>query len=186
MTKKTVLIASVIFFLLTVFYGVDTYNKNKKTINETVPLKNQTTPPKTNTIKNQQQVFYRVPETNVQQIANTQKSDNSVIEINKLTDLLPHRVENFTTSNNINTTINIYSSSSDPNSVIRIEIYNINYNNTDISGKDAIAFKDSFLEAKKFLIKNKINLKNLQIIYGNRQYIQSTANYWVKNLDLLN
>ena len=111
--------------------------------------------------------------------------DLSFIEKDKIFDSLPLRTENFSTSTSLKTTINIYSFDYDPASSIRLEIYGINYNDSLITGPNAIAFKESFLEAKKQLTSRGAVLKNLQIIYGNRQYIQDTATYWIKTFKLL-
>lgn len=185
MTKKTIVITSLVIISLSFFYGLATNTKTKKIITETIPLLNpKPTPQPTKTIKSADN-FYRIPETNYQSIVNSPKTDLSINEIAKLSDYLPIRINDFITSNGTKTTINIYTISSDPNSVIRIEIYGVNFNNINSKSKDALAFRDSFLEAKKSLINRKVNLQNLEIIYGNRQYIQSTASYWVKEFKLL-
>lgn len=125
------------------------------------------------------------PQTNLNQITSLIDSKVSTAEREKLISILPVRISDFKTSTNIITTMNLYSLPTDPPSSIRLEIYGINFNNQEITGKDAISFKDSFIEVKKRLLPKNINLKNLQIIYGNRQYIQDTAQYWVNTFKLL-
>ena len=102
-----------------------------------------------------------------------------------MVDDLPIYIDNFVTGTKINTTINVYSLVSDPPTSVRIEIYGPNYNNAGLLSEDAKAFKASFEEIKKYLKSKKVNLSNLQIIYGNRQYIQDTATLWVKEFKLL-
>ncbi len=125
-------------------------------------------------------------QTNYKNITVQTTNELSEIEKDKIASDLPIYIDNFTTGSKINTTINIYELVSDPPTSIRIEIYGPNYNNTGQLSEDAKAFKASFQEVRKILKAKKINLNNLQIIYGNRQYIQDTATIWVKDFGLLN
>lgn len=124
-------------------------------------------------------------QTNIQAISSGVDKSLSKIERDKVATVLPIRIEDFQTSTPLVTTINLYTLPSDPTESLRLEIYGINYNNSEIQGDDAIAFKDSFLQIKKLLLTRKINLHNVLFIYGNRQYIQDTATYWVNQFKLL-
>jgi len=101
---------------------------------------------------------------------------------------LPIYIENFSTSVNIPTTINIYILPNDPNYLIHIDIYGINYHsastNEDINPY-ATAFKESFLKIKSLLQEENIDLKDTYFIFGGRQYIQETAETWIKEFNLL-
>jgi hypothetical protein len=108
-------------------------------------------------------------------------------EKDKITPLLPISVKNFQTSVGITTNINIFSIKSDPSQVVRVEIYGINYYLSDTSSDNpqAVAFSESFTETKNLLMEKGIDINNLQIIYGNRNYIQQTAENWIKTFNLL-
>ena len=189
MTKKTYLY--LLFSLLAIIIVTLIIVRNTKTttpnsfFSNTIPLldqkgQNQVEKPtivyqKTNT---PQQV-------NIKNIQNQVDRKLSGLEKDKIISLLPLRIDDFKTSTPLITTINLYSLSTDPPESLRFEIYNVNFNNLNITGNDAIAFKDSFIEVKKILLTKKVNLKNLQIIYGNRQYIQDTATSWVNSFKLL-
>lgn len=124
-------------------------------------------------------------QTNYKQVQANIPDEISEIEKDKIIGGLPIRIENLSTGTKINTTINVFSLPSDPLQSIRIEIYGPNYNNIGLLSEDAKAFKYSFEEIKKTFKLRDVNLKNLQIIFGNRQYIQDTANIWVKEFKLL-
>jgi hypothetical protein len=124
-------------------------------------------------------------QTNVDTITSKGDSAKSLIERNKISPDLPIRVDNFETSLKQKTTINIFTLPSDPKSIIHIEIYGVNYNHPETNQSDALAFKESFLLAKKALTTRGVNIRSLQITFGNRQYIQDTATYWVETFKLM-
>ena len=178
----------VVFFFL-IFVAILQYRSQRSTFLETVPLliTRSTATPSINDphvfIKTQRLGIPK--QTQIEAITKSGDIKIAIIEKNKIVDMLPIRVEDFSTWVNLKTTINIYSLSQDPMSVLRIEIYGINFNIPNLTGPNAVAFKESFLEAKRQLVSRGINMKNLLILYGNRQYIQDTASYWVKISSLL-
>ncbi len=156
------------------FKSKNSDNPNSFFLN-TIPLLNKESKQNKNT---EDDIIYppiNPVKTNYQKVAEKITDVVSEIEKDKLVDDLPYRIENFVTGTKINTTINVYELVTDPPTAIRIEIYGPNYNNTGLLSEDAKAFKASFEEIKKYFKTKKINLNNLQIIYGNRQYIQDTA-----------
>jgi len=101
---------------------------------------------------------------------------------------LPLYSENFPTSVNISTTINIYTLPQDPNYLIRLDIYGINYHHSSTDetiNPHATAFKESFLKAKSLLEEKGVNLQSVYFIFGGRPYIQQTAQEWIKHFNLL-
>ena len=108
-------------------------------------------------------------------------------EKEKLVPQLPITTKDFPTSDGITTNFNIFSVDSEPSQVIHIEVYGINYNLSDSSldNPQAVAFIESFKQVKKILSEKGIDINKLQIIFGNRQYIQSTSEGWVKYFKLL-
>lgn len=186
MNKKTLLLFfTLIFFALFVFVGILRYRSQKTPFFGSIPLL-PTATPRSSLSKTEDSSAPNTPQQTNIITATKQVSDEvSLAEKDKVFDSLPLRKENFNTSVNLPTTINLYSFSYDPPSVIRLEIYGINYNLPELTGPNAIAFKESFLEAKKQLASRGVVVKNLQIIFGNRQYIQDTATYWVKAMNLL-
>jgi hypothetical protein len=125
-------------------------------------------------------------QTNLSAIVSKGSPSKSETEIQKIKSSLPITIKDFETSTKQKTTVSIFSLPSDPVSVLRIEVYGINFNNPQLDQIDAQNFKESFVLAKKALTSRGINVNNLQIIYGNRQYIQDTASYWVSAFGLLN
>lgn len=124
---------------------------------------------------------------NVSKLSEKISDSISQTEKDKLAPLLPINIKNFSTSVKIPTNINIFSVSSEPSQVIHLEIYGINYNFPDptLDNPHAVAFLESFTHVKKLLFEKGINLNNLQILYGNRNYIQTTAEGWIKTFKLL-
>ncbi|OGD83755.1 hypothetical protein A2572_00860 [Candidatus Collierbacteria bacterium RIFOXYD1_FULL_40_9] len=186
--KKTLLITSTLILLAIIIFFTIQRNKtgeSKSFFLNTIPLLNQDNKTKSDDAK---EVIYppiNPAQTNYQKVAEKITDQISEIEKDKMVDDLPIYIDNFVTGTKINTTINVYSLVSDPPTSVRIEIYGPNYNNAGLLSEDAKAFKASFEEIKKYLKSKKVNLSNLQIIYGNRQYIQDTATLWVKEFKLL-
>ena len=107
---------------------------------------------------------------------------------NKLKKSLPIYIENFKTSNGMSTTLNVYTISSDPDYLIRIDIYGIDFNNQDVSKEtnpNVTAFIDSFEEIKKRLTAEGVDIHNIYFILGQRKFIQETADLWIKTYGLL-
>lgn len=105
-----------------------------------------------------------------------------------LKEHLPIYIENYPTSANINTTINLYSLDNEPEYTVHLEIYGIIYHNQSYNtdeNPNALAFKESFLAAKDTLKDLGIDPSKLYYIYGSRDYIQQTAELWVEKLNLL-
>lgn len=106
----------------------------------------------------------------------------------KLQPYLPIYLENFSTSVGITTTINLYTIPQDPNYLIHFDIYGIDYQGptTDESTNPNItAFKESFNHAKNLLKQKGVDLKDLYFIFGGPEYIQQTAELWIKTFSLL-
>lgn len=105
----------------------------------------------------------------------------------KLKNSLPIYIKNYQTSNGKITTLNVYTVSSDPDYLINVEIYGVDYRNYDASktNPDAIAFADSFNEIKRILLSKGVDINNVYFIFGQRSFIQSTADLWVKTFGLL-
>lgn len=187
--KKVIIISVVIITLLAaifIFLNSNNKEKAKSFFQNTIPLLNQN---KNQERDNEETIIYppiNPAQTNYKKVTEQITNQVSEIEKDKIVEELPIRINDFQTSTNITTTINIFTLLTDPPQSIRLEIYGPNYNNTGLLSSDARAFKESFEEVKKYFKNKKVNLNNLQIIYGNRQYIQDTATLWVKEFGLLN
>lgn len=106
----------------------------------------------------------------------------------KLESSLPIYVENFKTSNDRLTTLNVYTIPEDPEYLVHIEIYGIDYqiqNSNPSENPDAVAFIDSFNEIKSRLSSKGVNVKDLYFVFSGREYIQDTAEVWIKEFQLL-
>ena len=88
----------------------------------------------------------------------------------------------------IPTTINVYSIPQDPDYLIHVDIYGINYHHASLDetvNPEMTAFKESFIHVKQIIKEKGINLQDIYFIFGGRQYIQETAEDWIKTLGLL-
>jgi len=106
----------------------------------------------------------------------------------RLAKRLPIYIKDFKTSVGIATTINIFALPGDPEYLIHIDIYGINYQNNEANeakNPEATAFKESFLAVKTLLGQNEADIKELYFVFGGREYIQKTAEYWIKTFKLL-
>ena len=184
MNKKYLLILSIFVVIIAVSYTYLSSKNPNKTLIDNIPLLPNKQPSPAVPIVTPGKII-PIPQTNINKISDTLDSDVSFAEIEKLTPLLPIYIKDFPTSVGIKTTINFYISPNDTGSMLRIEIFGPNFNNPDPKGKDAIAFKESFLNLKNTFSLRKIDLHKIQIVYGNRQYIQDTATSWVKEFKLL-
>ena len=111
----------------------------------------------------------------------------SIENISKLTDSLPI-YEEFETSVGIKTTINIYRIGLDPQYLIHIDIYGINYQNQELDEEknpEVTAFKESFIRTKELLQEKGVNIKEIYFVFGGKDYIQETAELWIEKLELL-
>jgi hypothetical protein len=179
-SKKTLIILLIIFgiviFSIILFTG--NFSGTKKQTS-TIPI----LPPGTT-----QNLGVAQPiKTDISDLSKKVSDQVSQKEKGKITPLLPINVQNFQTSVGITTNFNIFSIASDPSQVLHVEIYGINYYLSDASSDNpqAVAFSESFTEAKKILSEKGVDLNNLQVLYGNRDYIQTTAEIWIKTFSLL-
>jgi len=114
--------------------------------------------------------------------------ENAVNEKNKIVNNLPIYVVDFQTSVGLTTTINIFTVEGDPDFAVRVEIYNINFNNTESNpdlNPEVTAFIESVEFAKSEIAKLGVDVNNLYIIFGTRKFMQDTANSWVSIHNLL-
>lgn len=127
------------------------------------------------------------------------KEDNTIDQSNpqlqlatktkaKLLPHLPIYYPDFSTSVNITTTINIFSLPQDLDHLIHLDIYGINYQNSSLDptvNPQVTAFKESFLKAKNLLQEKGVNLQDIYFVFGGPPYVQTTAQTWIKALNLL-
>lgn len=173
-------IIGVILFALIVYFSV-TRSQTAKQIS-TVPII------PTGTIPNVSEVGVPQPvAVDVSTLSNQIPDTVSQKEKSKIAPFLPINVQNFETSVGITTNFNIFSIDSEPSQVIHAEVYGINYYLSDATtdNPQAVAFIESFNQIKKLLSDKGVDVSKLQILYGNREYIQSTAENWIKTFNLL-
>ncbi len=178
--KNIIFILLAVLILVLVFITLNNKNLSpKKSSTEPLLPQETTTGSKTKT--------YFPPSTDTSQLSNKISDNISQKEVDKVKDLLPLYIDRFSTSVNIDTTINVFQLKSDPKQVIHLEIYQINYILSEIKAENPnpTAFKESFLYIKNFLTEKGVDLSKMQIIYGDRNYIQTTAERWIKALNLL-
>ncbi len=116
------------------------------------------------------------------------KRQSAMIYVESIENKLPISLESFATSVKINTSINMYRLSDDPAEIVRLEIYGLSYLNKNeldpIKNPNITAFKESYLKALELLEGKNIDPKKLIFIYGDKDYVRTTANYWVDKLKL--
>jgi len=101
---------------------------------------------------------------------------------------LPIEIHDFSTSVGIITNIIISSYDSDSPEMIRLEIYGLDYQynqNDPNTNPNMIAFKESFEKAMSVLSENKVDIRDLHISLGHKQYIRDIAETWITTLHLL-
>lgn len=113
--------------------------------------------------------------------------DSSSKEKSALSSKLPIYIRDFETSSGIKTTINVFSIEEDAPDYIRVEIYRINYNNTDAGdiNPDYVAFKESFSKAKEEIKKSGADPEKLIYIFYTREYIHEVAEGWARTAGLI-
>jgi len=106
-----------------------------------------------------------------------------------VSDSFPFFFADFNTSAGITTTIHIYHSLEDPLEITHFEIYGLSYMNKneldESKNPNVTAYKESFQKGLQLLREADIDPKQLIFVYGDRDYVQSTATYWVDKLGLL-
>lgn len=184
--KAVVIFLAVILLTVFVASGIRQYRQQRPIISEKVPLIPTITSaqPKQTAI-NSPRLTNPLPSEEATPTSQISK-EVSLVEKEKLIDYLPLHQSNFPTTANRRTVINIYSSFNDPEAVIRVEIGGIDYSVSDVNGPNAIAFRDSFVEARRQLITLGVDLRKIQILFGKHKFIQDTATFWVKSFGLLN
>jgi hypothetical protein len=116
------------------------------------------------------------------------KVQSAVTTKSKLEDQLPIYIENFQTSVGGKTTLNVYTIPEDPDYLIHIEIYGINYEDTTIiqpGNKQGQMFIDSFNKIKSLLLAKGVDIHNIYFVFGARPYIQKAADDLIQKYKLL-
>lgn len=186
MKKYPIIIVTLVLFFSILAVAIFQYRSQPSTFIETVPLILKTTTATPTTLESFiTPSITTSPISDIQESVKNIDSNISFSEKDKVIDFLPYRIERNLTSVGVVTDVIIESTDRDPVSALRIGIFGINYAEKDPNGKFAIAFRESFLEAKKILVSKGVNLKNLQIAYSDYQYAQDTATYWVSAFKLL-
>lgn len=125
-----------------------------------------------------------VPQNSPLAVSSKKEQKKSINEKQELDPHLPIYIEDIPTSSGKLTTLNIFSSEYDPEYTVRLEIYGINYNNSEpsISNPDYTAFQETFYRAQEELRSRNIEPDEIVFIYGNREYINQVASGWVNIL----
>ncbi|MFH1244812.1 MAG: hypothetical protein V1487_04565 [bacterium] len=101
---------------------------------------------------------------------------------------LPIYRENIETSVGIETTLNLYFLDSDPAETLRFEIYGLSYLNrgsSEFTNPNITAFKETFQKGLALLTEKNIDPAKLIFIYGDKEYVRTTAQAWVDKYHLL-
>jgi hypothetical protein len=120
--------------------------------------------------------------------ATSKKVTDAISNKTKLAGSLPIYIANFKTSNGLKTSLNIYTIPGDPDYLIHVEIYGIDFENQNISKEEnpnVTAFIESFQEIKRQLKGKGVDIHNIFFIFGQKVYIQQTAELWIKTFNLL-
>lgn len=115
------------------------------------------------------------------------KRDQAMVYVESIEPKLPLYLENFPTSVDIDTSINLYRLDSDEAEVVRLEIYGLSYLNREsdeTKNPNVTAFKESYLKAIEMLESHNIDPKKLIFIYGDKEYVRQTSEAWIAALNL--
>lgn len=116
-----------------------------------------------------------------------EKRNQAMIYVDSIENKLPLYLEDFATSVNINTSINIYRLNDDPAETVRLEIYGLSYLNQESDPKknpNVVAFKESYAKAITMLEGQNIDPKKLIFIYGDKEYVRIASEIWISKLGL--
>lgn len=116
-----------------------------------------------------------------------EKRNQAMIYVSSIESKLPLYLKNYETSVGITTTINIYRVKDDDAEIVRLEIYGLSYLNKEADEQknpNVTAFKESYLKAMEMIEGQNIDPKKLIFIYGDKDYVRATAQYWIDSLKL--
>lgn len=116
-----------------------------------------------------------------------ERRNQAMVYVDQIEKKLPIYLESFNTSVGITTSINLYRLDTDEAEIVRLEIYGLSYLNADSSEKknpNVTAFKESYRKALDLLESNNIDPKKLIFVYGDKEYVRTTSEAWIKALNL--
>ncbi len=117
-----------------------------------------------------------------------EKREQAMIYVSSIENKLPLYLESFKTSVGIVTTINITRLDSDPAEIVYLGISGLSYvNKNELDEKknpNVTAFKESYLKAMEMLEGQNIDPKKLIFVYGDKDYVRATSQYWIDSLKL--
>lgn len=123
----------------------------------------------------------------LQQVSDARRHESAIYRGSVKTKFPIYR-DNIQTSVDIETTLNLYFLDSDPAETLRFEIYGLSYLNPDSSeftNPNITAFIETFRKGLALLTENNIDPAKLIFIYGDKEYVRTTAQAWVKKYNLL-
>jgi len=173
--KKIIKIAlSISLILIVLVLGLLIINKAQKTQDELVY------PPQDKQYREYSAPFFTSPpRTEDGEVDHESEKVKSAIKSKEtLSSLLPISETDFETSVEITTSIYIYTSAFDPEYLMHIDIHGIDYGIQETNpnkNPNVTAFIESF----------GADIKEMIFVFGGRQYIQETAELWIKTFDLL-
>lgn len=116
------------------------------------------------------------------------KRNQAMIYVEAIEKKLPINLASFPTSVGLDTSIHIFRASSDPAEIVRVIISGpsyINKNELDsVKNPNITAFKESYLKAIEMLESKNIDPKKLILVFGDKEYVRITSEYWIKELKL--
>lgn len=120
---------------------------------------------------------------------NEEKRQAAIDYYDLVSDNFPFHLPKLATSVGINTEVYIYHAEDDPLEITRFEVIGLSYvnkNELDPSkNPNVTAFKESFQMGLSVLREAGIDPSKLIFVYGDKDYVQATASYWVDKLGLL-
>lgn len=117
-----------------------------------------------------------------------EKRDRSIEYLSLISSRLPIYLDNFRTSVGLTTSIRVYRLLDDEPEVVRLEIYGLSYMNKDEldekKNPNITAFRESYNQALSLMREIGIDPKQLIFIYGDKEYVRTTAQLWIDALKL--
>lgn len=117
-----------------------------------------------------------------------EKRSRAIEYLSLISSRLPIYQDSFRTSVGLTTSIRLYRLADDEPEVVRLEIYGLSYMNKDEldekKNPNITAFKESYNQALSLMKQVGIDPKQLIFIYGDKEYVRKTAQFWVDTLKL--
>lgn len=185
----------VLVFVVVIILVIYEIPRNKKS---TLPAPSPTPAQQTKTFPLSQSVSpsnYKLPvysqppvDSSGQVNTNSVKVQSAISEKSKFRTYLPIYIDGFQAMSGLKTTLNVYTIPEDPDYLIHVEIYGINYGDPNIlqpDNQNGQAFVASFKKIESILATKGVDLHNIYFVMGSKPYILNATDSLLRKYNLL-